>query len=419
MLSGKQRLVFLLVLLGLAPVAQAQQKARILLKVTPDRQHFWCRYSGLLPADTAHGPRFFNLDRRFAVLRVRSRRLGGLSIRPYLYPAFQDTMQGITLAYPGLKHRRKRITITYEGTLSERFATEQVMEFSRSTLWLPFLPYQEDATLSYTLDVRAPAGYAVVSTRPAVRQHAGHFRFRGRTSAIEPTALIGRQFHQLTAAPPQPAVTVIKANPFLLADTLLLAEATRMCSFYNQTIGRRDTIARFTVLLPGTNRNAFGLLDNAVDITYADFDVRKRADRLILAHEISHKWWSYGSISSYEEWLNEAFATYSSLLFLQASGDTAGFRTELAQRLASAAGAPAIIGFDKTTHDYPTARRVVYAKGTAVLHALHTRVGDETFLRILAATAAQKTATTEAFLTLVGQEAGPETQHWLRDQLTR
>ena len=199
---------------------------------------------------------------------------------------------------------------------------------------------------------------------------------------------------------------------------MLLAQATRIVAYYNQTIGRRDTIVRFTVLLPGTNRNAAGLLDNAVNITYSDFDVRKRDELLILAHEISHKWWSYGSISSYEEWLNEAFATYSSLLYLKASGDTTGFRTELAQRLTSAADAPAIIGFDKTTHDYPTTRRVVYAKGTAVLHALRTRLGDEPFLRIMAATAAQKTATTEAFLNLVAREAGPETQRWLRDQLT-
>ncbi|MBF9140671.1 M1 family aminopeptidase [Hymenobacter properus] len=412
-------LSFLLGMLGLAPPAWAQQQARILLKVAPDSQHFWCRYTVWLPAGSARSPRFLNLDRRFTVIRVRSPRLSGLSIQPYLYAPFQDTVQRIALAHPGLKQRRKRVTITYEGTLSDRYATDQVMEFSRSTLWLPFVPYQEDAPLAYSLDVQVPASYTVVSTRPSRKARAGHFRFRGRTSAIEPTALVGRNFHQLTAAPPKPAVTVIKANPLLRADTLLLAEATRICSYYNQTIGRRDSIARFTVLLPGTNRNAFALLDNAVDITYSDFDVRKREDRLILAHEISHKWWAYGSISTYEEWLNEGFATYSGLLYLRAAGDTAGFRTELDKRLASAAGAPPILGFDRSKYDYPTIRRVVYAKGTAVLHALHTRVGDDVFLRLLAATAARKTATTEGFLTLVGQEAGPDTQRWLREQLAR
>ncbi|MBJ6109757.1 hypothetical protein JAO73_12085 [Hymenobacter sp. BT523] len=406
-------------MLGFASVAQAQPKARILLKVAPDTRHFWCRYTVRLPADTARGPRFFNLGRNFSVLGVRSPRLSGLSIRPYLYPAFQDTVQGIALGYRNASRRRKRVTIIYAGTLSDRFATARVLEFSRSTLWLPFHPYQEDAPLAYTLDVQVPAGYTAVSTCPPVRQRAGRFRFRGRTSAIEPTVLVGRQFHRLAAAPPGPAVAVVKVEPLLPVDTLLLAEATRICGYYNKTIGRRDTIQRFTVLLPGTNRNAFALLDNAVDITYSDFDVRKRGDRLILAHEISHKWWAYGSISSYEEWLNEAFATYSSLLYLQASGDTTAFRQELNARLKDATGVPAIIGFDRRKYDYPTTRRVVYAKGTAVLAALHARVGNELFMRILAATAAHKIAATKAFLVLVAQEAGMETSQWLRQQLSR
>ncbi|WP_460504185.1 M1 family aminopeptidase, partial [Hymenobacter agri] len=216
-----------------------------------------------------------------------------------------------------------------------------------------------------------------------------------------------------------PALALVKAGPLLPPDTLLLAETARIVAFYNQTLGRRDAIACFSVLMPGTNRNASALLDNAVNITYSDFDVRKRDDRLILAHEISHKWWAYGSISSYEEWLNEAFATYSSLLYLQARGDTTGYRLELNQRLTAAANAPAIIGYDRSKYDYPTTRRVVYAKGTAVLAALHARVGTEVFLSILAATAAQKTATTAAFLVLVGQAAGEATRQWLAQELAR
>ncbi|MDO7845665.1 M1 family aminopeptidase [Hymenobacter sp. M29] len=415
----RQLLIFLLGLLGWVPVTRAQPSAQILLRVEPGSKHFWCRYTLRLPAGAAPAPVLLNLNRSFRVLSVRSPRAWQVVTKPYWYAGFQDTLQGITLQYPSGDLRPRQITVTYEGNLTARYATDQVLEFSRNTVWVPFLPYKEDELTKYELEVRVPAGYDVVSTRHPAAHRGGRFRFRGTTAALEPTALISRDFQRLASAPPGPPITVIKAGALLPADTLLLAQATQIVAFYNQTIGRRDTIPRFTVLLPGTNRNAAGLLDNAVDITYADFDVRKRDDRLILAHEISHKWWSYGSISGYEEWLNEGFATYSSLLYLQASGDTTGFRTELAQRLASAAGAPAIIGFDKATHDYHTARRVVYAKGTAVLHALSTRVGNELFVRIMAATAAQKTATTEAFLTTVAQEAGPETQRWLRDQLTR
>lgn len=414
----KHWLLLWLVLGSLVSQAQGQSRARIRLQLDPAQQHFRCRYTLRLPADTAHGPVLLNLNRQFTVRGVRSFRLGGLGIRPYFYPALQDTMQGILLGYPGLKHRRRRVTIAYEGTLTGKFATAQVMELSRNALWVPFRPNHEDSLLTYTLDVRVPPAFIVVSTLLPTRARAGRYQFRGRTATIEPTALASNNFHQLATPPPGPAVRLVKAGPLLMPDTLLMAEATRIIGYYNQSIGRDDAVSRFSVLLPSTNRNASALLDNAVNITYSDFDVRKREDRLILAHEISHKWWAYGSISSYEEWLNEAFATYSSLLYLRAAGDTTGFRLELNKRLTAAAGAPAIIGFDKATHDYPTTRRVVYDKGTAILHALHTRLSDEKFLRILAATAAQKTDTTERLLAIVAKEAGSETQAWLRELLT-
>ncbi|WP_317044107.1 M1 family aminopeptidase [Hymenobacter gelipurpurascens] len=128
---------------------------------------------------------------------------------------------------------------------------------------------------------------------------------------------------------------------------------------------------------------------------------------------MTHKWWSSGSFNDYNDWLNEAFAVYSSLLYIRSAGDTATYNRVLAKHTAAAAGAPALIGFQKEKYDYPTYRRVVYSKGTVVLAALHQRLGNEKFLTLLAATAAQKTATTEAFLALVEQTTGAENRAWL------
>ncbi|WP_460500302.1 hypothetical protein, partial [Hymenobacter agri] len=162
----KHWLLLLLVLGSLAARAQRRPRARIRLEADPAHRKFRSRYTLWLPADTALGPLLLNLNRQFAVRRVRSPRLSGLAIRPYYYPALQDTMQGIALAYPGLKHRRRRITIDYTGTLPDKFATARVLEFSRNALWVPFRPGHEDSLLAYTLDVRVPPGYAVASTRP-------------------------------------------------------------------------------------------------------------------------------------------------------------------------------------------------------------------------------------------------------------
>lgn len=396
----------------------AQNQVRVSLRVEPQSKRFRCEYTLLLPTDSAHSRVLLNLNKDFTVIAVRSPRMKKLRVERYLYPVFQDTLQGIELHYDPQDRRQKQITVTYEGTLTAKYANAQIMELSGHTNWLPILPYKEYEFVDYELDVRVPASYSVISTQLPTRQSTRRFRFQGSTSAIELTALVAKQFQRLASTSSGPAITIYKAGvPLLRVDTLLLAESEKIIAFYNQSIGRRDAIQRFSILLPGTDRNAFGLRDNATTITYSNFDIQKREDQLILAHEISHKWWTSGSFNNYNDWLNEAFATYSSLLYLRATGDTAAFRQELNTRIQAAVGAPAIIGFDKTKYDYPTYRRVIYAKGTIVLSALHNRVGNEKFINILAATAGQKTATTEAFLTLVAQEAGDETRRWLTNEL--
>lgn len=126
----------------------------------------------------------------------------------------------------------------------------------------------------------------------------------------------------------------------------------------------------------------------------------------------------YGLVNE-SEWLNEALATYSSFLYLQASGDSTGYRTALAEKVKSATNAPAIIGFDRANAPYPLFRRVVYDKGTVILAALHTRVGTEKFYAILAKTAAEKVSTTAGFIELVAQVSGQDTRQWLVAELSR
>jgi hypothetical protein len=107
------------------------------------------------------------------------------------------------------------------------------------------------------------------------------------------------------------------------------------------------------------------------------------------------------------------------LLYVQASGDSTGYQAELAKRVASAANAPAIIGFDRVKAPYALFRRVVYDKGTVILAALHRRVGTEKMYAILAQTAAGKVSTTAGFLAVVAQVSGQDTRQWLTTELSR
>lgn len=358
-----------------------------------------------------------HLSRHFRVERVQAPGAVAQRVERVFYPYFADTVQRVTVRFAGPARKARQLTLTYSGALPQRTFTDQTELYSAHSGWLPYRPYGEYELVHYSLEVAVPPGYEVRSTGPARRHRRGRWVFAGTTSALEPTALVARQVAELTSV--RRVVTVIKAGAApVAADSALLRQADAIVAFYNRTIGRQDSIRRFRILLPGTNANAFGLLDNATVITYPRFDVQDRGDRLILAHEISHKWWGYGSVHNENDWLNEAFATYSSLLYLQASGDATGYRERLAQLTESAVGTPAIIGFNRYQHPPALYRRVIYHKGTAVLAALHDRLGPEKFVTWMAAVARQRVSTTEALLVVTEQVAGADTRAWLLARLS-
>ena len=412
----------LILLLGLvlggAAIGYAVPRVQVQLSVEPATRTFTCRYTLALPAGDTTSVLRLNLNKAFRVRRVQGSRTPA-QIRRFYYPYSYDTVQQVVARYPAGRQART-LTLDYTGTLGkERATAAPVLEFSGHSNWLPFRPLQEYEVVAYTLGGRVPVGYQVRSTSPPLGAQPGHFRFEGRACAVELTAIIAPQFWQAVASR-GPAIAVVKAGaPLGPNEAAILPKAQDIIAFYNRTIGRQDSIARFTVLLTGTKQDAFALLENATVITYVDdFDVAQRGDLLILAHEISHKWWGYGSVHDESDWLNEAFATYSSMLYLQARGDTAGYRLTYAKLAKTTPGTPPLIGFDRTKYEPGMYRRVVYNKGMTVLAALHTRVGTAKLYTILARTAAQRVRTTPDFGAVVGQVAGPETRAWLVARLS-
>jgi hypothetical protein len=400
------------------PTSFALPIVQLQLQVDPSNHSFSCHYTFSLPASDTTSLVRLNLNKQFPLQHLASAQASQQQVVRRYYPYFADTMQQVVVRFPATRHQRRTITFTYSGTLPKRLTTDQVMVFSGHSNWLPFRPGQEYELTTYTLAVQVPPAYQVRSTTPAKRHH-GQWTFRGTTSAIELTALVATQFQQVTSAQ-KPRIAVVKlAAPLLRRDTVLLKRAEAIIKFYNSSLGAQDPIKRFTIFLPGTNSEAYGLLDNATVITYSDFDVADQEALLILAHEISHKWWGYGSVHDESEWLNEAFATYSSFLYLQASGDSTGYQTALAKKVQSATSAPAIMGFDRANAPYPLFRRVVYDKGTVILAALHTRVGTAEFYAILAKTAAEKVSTTAGFIEVVAQVSGADTRQWLVAELSK
>jgi hypothetical protein len=135
---------------------------------------------------------------------------------------------------------------------------------------------------------------------------------------------------------------------------------------------------------------------------------------LLVAHEVAHQWWGNTvSIGSYHhEWLMEALASYSAVMYLETKdGPKAlemaldAYRRSLFQKgpdgeTAESEG-PVVQGRRLETSNNPNAANaVMYGKGAWIMHMLRRRMGDERFLKMLAELRRRyewKTLDTEAF----------------------
>ncbi len=146
---------------------------------------------------------------------------------------------------------------------------------------------------------------------------------------------------------------------------------------------------------------------------------------LMRAHETAHQWW--GNIvtagSYHHEWLPEALANYSAILFLESRKGPKfiesvldEYRGEMllkntAGELAESAG-PLVQGNRLDSPSNPNAwTAIIYGKGTWVIHMLRRRMGDAQFTKMLAEVRRRyeyKTISTEEFRLLCAEFLPPK-----------
>lgn len=117
---------------------------------------------------------------------------------------------------------------------------------------------------------------------------------------------------------------------------------------------------------------------------------------ILQAHEVAHQWWgNLVAVANYkDEWLTEALAQYSALLYIEKRKGTRTldsmldeFRTDLGKvvdgQTVESAG-PIIWGRRLNSSSMPNAAHaIMYEKGAWILHMLRRRMGDERFFKML------------------------------------
>ena len=119
---------------------------------------------------------------------------------------------------------------------------------------------------------------------------------------------------------------------------------------------------------------------------------------LLLAHEVAHQWWGniVTSASYHNEWMMEALANYSAMMYLETQVGARALEIPLELYRArlfvkgpdgeeAESEGPVVQGRRLESSNNPNAFiAVLYGKGTWVMHMLRRRLGDPAFLKMLA-----------------------------------
>jgi hypothetical protein len=259
--------------------------------------------------------------------------------------------------------------------------------------------------------------------------------------ALQPppkTTTITEVLPQNPRAPRRDQVTTIVQNvppPDPLARLNAVATDVSACFQYFSVLFGPPALKTLTVSpIPGTFGQGFPGLVYLSTLSYLAPQERPAAARsatlqtffsdLMVAHEVAHQWWgNVVSGKSYQDdWLLEALAHYSALLWIEKKKGSraledvmADFQADLLKagedgQSVESAG-PVTWGYRlEAAKSSEAFRAITYEKGAWILHMLRKRLGNDRFLKVLADLRRQyefRAVSTADFLDLIKKSLPP------------
>jgi len=205
-----------------------------------------------------------------------------------------------------------------------------------------------------------------------------------------------------------PLAQTLPAAPDPLARLrTVAADVSSAVQFYTGLFGP-PAVGSLTVSpIPGVFGQGFPGLVYLSTLAYLDPNERPAGTRgpreqvffsdLMQAHEVAHQWWGNLVVPAgyQDEWLSEALASYSALMYLEKKKGAKAmedvledYRDALVKKDGEGATTesvgPITLGFRLEAGSEEAFRDITYYKGAWVFHMLRRRLGDERFLKMLA-----------------------------------
>jgi aminopeptidase N len=134
----------------------------------------------------------------------------------------------------------------------------------------------------------------------------------------------------------------------------------------------------------------------------------------LIAHEVAHEWWNGAPTNNFEDWLNESFAEYASLMAIRAKFGYDIFEEWIQYKEFRSRGTPPILQ-SKTIIRAQTAS--LYDKGPLILYKLEKRIGEELFQKFLSELIIHNIKSTDNLLKLLEELTSKEIRMYFENEL--
>ncbi|NMC47239.1 MAG: FtsX-like permease family protein, partial [Chloroflexi bacterium] len=246
--------------------------------------------------------------------------------------------------------------------------------------------YSQSALFDYSLTV--PSDWQVVATGEQIAQEilpSGQVRYSYQTGLMRGVSIsLSREFEIYRRTVGDTTLYLALANPEENVE-FLMDTAESAFTVYERLFGDYPFVSLKMVAWKAIYSSGIEF----PGLAYFGYNIDEGPKlQKVIAHEIAQQWWfsTVGNDIFNEAWLDEAFAEYSALLYLQETEGEEVFQNYLKELQSSAALADANTGgrlkvgsslaeFSGTV--YYT--NIVYHKGALFLHTLRTQMGDEAF----------------------------------------
>lgn len=176
-----------------------------------------------------------------------------------------------------------------------------------------------------------------------------------------------------------------------------------MYSFFQDNFGKVDSNKLRVIVNPFKRDISYA---RKGFISFSLLDDFGMLDKKILAHEIAHLWWLNAKAGTWEDWLNESFAEFSSLKWIEKSYSNDYFQKEL-KKYEKAYSSPIKMSETKTGDD--NWYSIAYLKGSYILYKLEKKIGEEKMFDFLKSVNKAKVSSTIDLIEMLKNYADDQT----------